>query len=90
MAYCTNCGSLLGAGIKSCQTCGHPVGKVSKGRSEPPAEATRTPRRAWPFKADRLDKAVALIVGAALLIAVLIVLVQFFLGFLAGLFGGRP
>jgi uncharacterized membrane protein YvbJ len=87
MAHCANCGSLLGAGIKSCRTCGHPVGEVSKGHSEPPAEATRTPRRAWPFKADRLDKAVALIVGVALLIAVLIVLVQFFLGFFAGLFG---
>ena len=88
MAYCSNCGSLLGAGVKSCRTCGRPVGEVSKGHSEPAAEAPRAPRRAWPFKADRLDKAVALIVGVALLIAVLIVLVQFFLGFLAGLFGG--
>jgi FlaG/FlaF family flagellin (archaellin) len=44
-------------------------------------------RRLWPFKADRIDKAVALVVGVALLIAILWVLVQFFLGFLAGLFG---
>jgi uncharacterized membrane protein YvbJ len=87
MAYCSSCGSLLGAGNKSCRTCSHPVGGVSKGRPEPPAEATRTPRRAWPFKADRLDKVVALIVGVALLITVLIVLVQFFLGFLEGFFG---
>jgi uncharacterized membrane protein YvbJ len=86
MAYCANCGSLLGAGIKSCRTCGYPVWEDSKGHSEPPAEATRTPRRAWPFKADRLDKVVALVVGVALLVAVLIILVQFFYGFLTGVF----
>jgi uncharacterized membrane protein YvbJ len=86
MAYCTNCGSLLGAGVKSCRTCGRPVGEVSKGHPEPSAEATRARRLAWPFKADRLDKAVALIVGIALALAVIWFLVQFFYGFLTGFF----
>ena len=60
---------------------------VSERHSETPAEGTGASRRSWPFKADRLDKAVALIVGVALVIAVLIVLVQFFLGFLRGCSG---
>jgi hypothetical protein len=86
MAYCANCGSLLGAAIKSCRTCGYPVWEDSEGHSEPPTEATRTPRRAWPFKADRLDKALALIVGIALALAVIWFLAQFFYGFLTGFF----
>jgi uncharacterized membrane protein YvbJ len=87
MAYCTNCGAVLSAGTKFCRTCGRPVGEASEGHSETPAEGTRTPRRSWPLKPDRLDKAVALVVGAALLVAVFWILVQFFLGFFAGLFG---
>ena len=88
MAYCTNCGALLGAGTKYCRTCGRPALAASEGPAETPDEETGVARRSWPFKPDRLDKAVALVVGVALLIAVLWVLVQFFLGFLAGLFGG--
>ena len=87
MAYCENCGSLLGAGAKNCRTCGRPARAASEGPAETPDEGTGVARRSWPFKADRLDKAVALVVGVALLIAVLWFLVQFFLGFLAGLFG---
>jgi uncharacterized OB-fold protein len=87
-AYCENCGTLLGAGVKYCRTCGRSARTASEGTAETPDEGTGAARRSWPFKADRLDKAVALVVGVALLIAVLWVLVQFFLGFLAGLFGG--
>ena len=88
MAYCENCGALLGAGAKYCRTCGRSARAASEGPAETPDEGTGAARRSWPFKADRLDKAVALVIGVALLIAVLWVLVQFFLGFLAGLFGG--
>jgi uncharacterized membrane protein YvbJ len=87
MAYCSNCGTLLGAGVKYCRTCGSRSGASSERPAETPDEGTRAVRRLWPFKADRIDKAVALVVGVALLIAILWVLVQFFLGFLAGLFG---
>ena len=88
MAYCENCGTLLGAGAKYCRTCSHPTRAASEGAAETPDEGTGTVRRSWPFKADRLDKVVALVVGVALLIAVLWFLVQFFLGFLTGLFEG--
>jgi hypothetical protein len=47
-----------------------------------------TASRKWPFKPDRLDKIVALIVGVALALAVLWTLIRFFLGFLSGLLGG--
>jgi hypothetical protein len=75
------------AGAKNCRTCGRPTQDASEVTTETSDEGTGAPRRSWPFKADRLDKVVALVVGVALLIAVLWVLVQFFLGFLAGLFG---
>jgi hypothetical protein len=88
MAYCANFGALLGAGAKNCRTYGCPARAASEGPAETPDEGTGTARRPWPFKPDRFDKAVALVVGVALLIAVLWVLVQFLLGFLVELFGG--
>jgi hypothetical protein len=87
MAYCENCGALLGADAKYCRNCSCPARVASEGPAETPDEGTGAARRSWPFKPDRLDKVVALVVGVALLIAVLWVLVQFFLGFLPGLFG---
>ena len=88
MTYRTNWGAVLGAGTKYCRACGRPALTASEGSAETPDEGTGAAQRTWPFKPDRLDKAVALVVGVALLIPVLWFLVQFFLGFLAGLFGG--
>jgi hypothetical protein len=56
-----------------------PSGKVSGERNEDEA-----PRLNRVFKVDRLDKIVALVVGAALVLAVVWVLFQFFLGFCRG------
>ena len=91
MAYCTNCSAVLGAGAKFCRSCGSPARSASEGPAEGPAETpdagTGAARRPWPLKPDRLDKVVVLVVGAALVLAVVWELFQFFMGFLEGLLG---
>src|SRR5215213_5183859 len=88
MAYCSNCGAILGAGTKYCRTCGSSMsGAASEGPAETPDEGTGVTRRPWPLKPDRLDKVVVLVVGAALVLAVVWELFQFFMGFLEGLLG---
>jgi uncharacterized membrane protein YvbJ len=87
MAYCTTCGSLLGAGAKTCRVCGTPVGQ--RPASDQPRNA---PRRSLPIKADRLDKTVGLVVvvvvtAALTLYFVFAWVIPFIEGFIDGFFG---
>ena len=87
MAYCSKCGSLLGAGAKTCRSCGLLVSPEPA--PDQPREATRT---SWPVKADRLDKTVGLVVvvvaaAALTLYFVFAWVIPFIEGFFAGLFG---
>ena len=87
MAYCTNCGALLGAGAKSCRSCGAPAGQ--RPAFDPPRNA---PRRSWPLKPDRLDKIIGLVVvvvatAALTLYFVFAWVIPFIEGFIEGFFG---
>ncbi len=84
MAYCTNCGAVLGAGANYCRGCGsavyyHPV-------PDPPLDETR---RSWPLKTDRLDKTVGLVVlVVATAVITLYVLLAWVIPFLEGFLKG--
>ena len=95
MAYCTNCGALLGAGAKSCRSCGAPADQRSA--YDPPRRPTsdpllNAPRRSWPLKPDRLDKTVGLVVvvvatAVLTLYFVFAWVIPFIEGFIEGFFG---
>ena len=95
MAYCTNCGALLGARAKTCRSCGVPADQrrasdpPRRPASDPPRNA---PRRSWPVKPDRLDKTIGLVVvvvATAMLTLYIVVdwVIPFIEGFIDGLMG---
>jgi uncharacterized membrane protein YvbJ len=87
--YCTNCGTLLGAGARYCGKCGR---QAEKHRAPAPEETGNAPRRNRIIKPDRLDKTVgvvlAVVVGLTLLVYALGFTVPFLQGFVEGFVDG--